>query len=59
MRGSLRFTSPIYDVSGAMDEINDRWGEFVVTPALMLGMENIILDRISFGGVKDLEEIYS
>jgi len=41
-----------------MDEINDRWGEFVVTPALMLGMENIILDRISFGGVKDLEEIY-
>jgi len=42
-----------------MDEINDRWGEFVVTPALMLGMENITLDRISFGGVKDLEEIYS
>jgi DNA polymerase-4 len=52
------FSSPIYDVSEAMDEINDRWGEFVVTPALMLGMENIILDRISFGGVKDLEEIY-
>jgi hypothetical protein len=31
---------------------NDRWGEFVITPALMLGMENIILDRISFGGAK-------
>jgi hypothetical protein len=28
------------------------------TPALMLGMENIILDRISFGGVKELQEIY-
>jgi hypothetical protein len=41
-----------------MDEINDRWGELVVTPALMIGMENIILDRISFGGIKDLEEIY-
>jgi len=52
------FSSPLYDVSEAMDEINDRWGEFVVTPALMMGMENIILDRISFGGVKELEEIY-
>jgi hypothetical protein len=41
-----------------MDAINDRWGEFVVTPALMLGMKNIILDRISFGGVKDVQEIY-
>ena len=25
----------------------------------MMGMENIILDRIAFGGVKELEEIYS
>jgi hypothetical protein len=25
----------------------------------MLGMQDIILDRISFGGVKELEEIYS
>jgi hypothetical protein len=28
------------------------------TPALMMGMEDIILDRISFGGVKELQEIY-
>jgi len=41
-----------------MNKVNDRWGEFVVTPALMLGMEDIILDRVSFGGVKDLEEMY-
>ena len=41
-----------------MDKINDRWGEFVITPALMMGMENIILDRIAFGGVKKLEKIY-
>jgi len=33
-------------------------GEFVVTPALMLGMDDIILDRISFGGVKELWELY-
>ena len=42
-----------------MDKINDRWGEFVITPALMMEMGDIILDRISFGGVKELEEIYS
>jgi hypothetical protein len=33
-------------------------GDFVITPALMLGMEDIILDRIAFGGVKELEELY-
>ena len=38
---------------------HDRWGDFVITPALMLGMEDIILDRIAFGGVKELEEIYA
>jgi DNA polymerase IV len=53
------FASPTHAVSEAMDKINNRWGEFVITPALMLGMEKIILDRISFGGVKELEEIYS
>jgi hypothetical protein len=42
-----------------MDNINDRWGEFVITPALMMGMGDTILDRISFGGVKELEKIYS
>jgi DNA polymerase IV len=53
------FSSPMHKVSEAMDKINDRWGEFVITPALMMGMEDIILDRIAFGGVKELEEIYS
>jgi hypothetical protein len=41
-----------------IDDIDDRWGEFVVTPALMMGMDNIVLDCISFGDVKDLEELY-
>jgi len=53
------FFSPTHAVSEVMDKINDRWGEFVVTPALMLGMDGIILDRISFGGVKELQEIYA
>ena len=52
------FASPTHAVAEAMDKINDRWGEFVITPALMMGMGDIILDRISFGGVKELEEIY-
>ena len=51
--------SPTHKVAEAMDKINDRWGEFVVIPALMMGMGDIILDRISFGGVQELEEIYS
>jgi hypothetical protein len=42
-----------------IDKINDRWGEFVITPALMMDMDEIILDRIAFGGVKELEEIYA
>jgi hypothetical protein len=52
------FASPTHAVSEMMDKINDRWGEFVITPALMMGMDDIILDRISFGGVKELEEMY-
>lgn len=46
-------------VSDALDKINDRYGEFVITPALMLGMDNNILDRIAFGGVKELEDLYT
>jgi DNA polymerase-4 len=53
------FASPTHAVAEAMDKINDRYGEFVITPALMLGMEATILDRIAFGGVKELEEIYT
>ncbi len=28
----------------------------MITPARIMGMEDTILDRISFGGIKDLEE---
>ena len=36
-------------VSNALDKINDRYGEYVITPALMMDMENLVLDRIAFG----------
>jgi DNA polymerase-4 len=41
-------------VSDAVDNINNRYGEFVITPAMMLDMQGTILDRIAFGQVKDL-----
>jgi DNA polymerase IV len=40
----------------SIDEINRRWGDFVVTPARMLAASNSVPDRIAFGGVKELEE---
>ncbi len=43
----------------AADEINDRFGEFIITPAIMLGMEHMVLDRISYGNVKELEDLYA
>ncbi len=33
----------------ALDDINDRWGSFVITPAMMVNMGDVIQDRISFG----------
>jgi hypothetical protein len=48
------FSSRSHAVAEAMDKINDKYGEFVITPALMLGMD----ERIAFGSVKELEELY-
>ena len=36
------FASPTHAVAEAMDEINNKWGEFVITPALMMDMDDII-----------------
>lgn len=44
------------ELTTAIDTIADRWGEFVVTSARMLSMEQKVLDRIAFGGVKGLKE---
>ena len=41
----------------AVDQINERWGNFVITPGRMLGTDSVVIDRIAFGGVKELEEI--
>jgi DNA polymerase-4 len=41
-------------MSDALDAINNRYGEFVVTPATMMDMQGTILDRIAFGSVRDV-----
>lgn len=41
------------NLSDALDSVNDRYGEFVVTPATMMDMQGTILDRIAFGGIRD------
>ena len=37
----------------AADNINDKYGEFTLVPATMAGMQDVILDRIAFGGMGD------
>lgn len=41
-------------LADACDDINDRFGEFVITPAIMMGMQDLILDRVAFGGTNNL-----
>lgn len=38
----------------AVDSVNDRYGEYTVTPALMANMQNTILKRVPFGSVRDI-----
>lgn len=45
-------------ISDTMDDINNKYGEYVIAPALMMRMDDLVLDRIAFGGVKELEDIY-
>jgi DNA polymerase-4 len=41
-------------LSDALDVINNRYGEFKVTPAAMMDMQGEILDRVAFGNVRDV-----
>ncbi len=38
-----------------IDSINEKWGDFVITPGKMLGTKDLIPDRIAFGNIKELE----
>lgn len=43
-----------HSVANASDAINDRYGEFTIVPGSMINMDDIILDRIAFGSVKNM-----
>ncbi len=40
----------------AGDKINETWGDFTIGSARSFGGAKVVLDRIAFGGVKELEE---
>lgn len=40
-------------LSDALDAVNSRYGEFVITPGTMMGMKGEILDRIAFGSLPE------
>ncbi len=41
------------NLSDAMDAINNRYGNYAITPASMADMQGTILDRIAFGNTPD------
>ena len=38
----------------AIDNINERWGGFKIGSARSFGGAKIVLDRIAFGGIREL-----
>jgi DNA polymerase IV len=48
----------LHKIADAADKINDKYGEYIITPARMMGMTDRVIDRVAFGGVRDLEDIY-
>lgn len=47
-----------WELSRSLDAVNDRYGDMVVGSALLEGMGGFILDRIAFGSVKDVLNLY-
>ena len=43
----------------ASDTVNERWGGFTVGSAKSFGGAKMVMDRIAFGGIKELEELRS
>jgi DNA polymerase-4 len=54
VQSDFRAMSAKRRMSDAIDIINNRYGEYVVTPATMMDMRGEILDRIAFGQVRDM-----
>jgi DNA polymerase-4 len=46
----------LWNVWQAMDQVNDRYGEYVVTTARMAHMKKTIIDMIAFGNVSEIDD---
>jgi DNA polymerase-4 len=46
------------ELSRSLDAVNDRYGELIVGSALLAGLDGFILDRIPFGSVRDIKDLY-
>ncbi len=44
------------NLTQALDKITEKWGNFIITPAMMLGTESLVPDRVGFGNIRDLEQ---
>jgi DNA polymerase-4 len=44
------------NLSSALDNINSRYGHFVISPAAMIDTTSLVPDRIGFGNIGDLTE---
>jgi len=44
------------NLTRAVDKIKEKWGDYVITPAMMLGTEDNVPDRVAFGNIKELEQ---
>ena len=43
------------NLADAIDHLKEKWGDYIITPAMMLGTGDAVPDRIGFGNIKDLE----
>jgi DNA polymerase-4 len=46
------------NVVSAVDYVNEKWGDFTVGSVRSMGGAKKVIDRIAFGGVKELEELF-
>jgi DNA polymerase IV len=44
------------NLTRAVDDVNERWGGFTVASARSFAGAKVVMDRIAFGGIKELEE---
>lgn len=50
------FTTPVTKqrvIAKTLDRINDSYGEFTITPATMMGMHDLIIERVPFGATSE------